>query len=118
MRDDDGKEVYGGTIYVTSAATITPPAVLVRMSVTVVTIGAVAVSVDTNASDRMYLDGTALEDGDKATNTSTTGDIIHCKHRVGTLSEDMASSGGYSHSPFPCLLSHHLFSLPPCCPLN
>jgi hypothetical protein len=50
------------------------------MAVTVITIGATAVSVDTNASDRMYLDGTALDDGDKATNTSTTGDMIVCTY--------------------------------------
>jgi hypothetical protein len=77
---DDAKESYGGVIYVTSAATITLPAVSTRMAVTVVTIGAIAVSVDTNASDRMYLDGTALDDGDKATNTSTTGDMIVCTY--------------------------------------
>jgi hypothetical protein len=69
-------EMYGGVIYVTGAATITLPAVSAGMSVTVITVGANAVSVDPNASDLMYLDGTALDDGDKATNTSTTGDII------------------------------------------
>lgn len=77
---DDAKEVYGGVIYVTGAATITLPAIAAGMSVSVVTIGAVAVSVDTNASDRMYLDGTALGDGDKATNTSTTGDMLVCTY--------------------------------------
>ncbi len=71
-------EAYGGVIYVTSAATITMPAVSAGMHFTIITIGATAVSVDTNASDRMYLDGTALDDGDKATNTSTTGDILVC----------------------------------------
>lgn len=71
-------ESYSGVIYVTSAATITMPAVGAGMSFAIITIGATAVSVDTNASDRMYLDGTALDDGDKATNTSTTGDTIVC----------------------------------------
>jgi len=69
-------QCYGGVIYVTGAATITLPAVADGASVTVITIGAVAVSVDPNASDKLWLDGTALDDGDKATNTSTTGDII------------------------------------------
>jgi hypothetical protein len=69
-------ECYGGVHYVTSAATITLPAVAAGMSVTVITVGAIAVSVDPNASDKLYLDGTALDDGDKATNTSTSGDII------------------------------------------
>jgi hypothetical protein len=71
----DPRELYGGIIYVTSAATITLPAVAVGASVTVITIGAIAVSVDPNASDLIYLDGVALSDGDKITNTSTAGDI-------------------------------------------
>jgi len=77
---DDPREAYGGTIYVTSAAVITAPAIADGMSFTVITIGAIAVSVDVNASDLMYLDGTALADGDKATNTSTTGDILVCQY--------------------------------------
>jgi hypothetical protein len=77
---DNAKEAYGGTIYVTDAATITAPAVSAGMSFTVITIGNIAVSLDVNASDRMYLDGVALDDGDKATNTSTTGDLITCAY--------------------------------------
>lgn len=69
-------QCYGSVIYVTGAATITLPAIADGMSVTIVTVGAVAVSVDPNASDKLVLDGTTLDDGDKATNTSTTGDII------------------------------------------
>ena len=69
-------ESYGGIIYVTSACTVTLEAIANGMSVTVITIGAIAVSVDTNASDKMVLDGVTLDDGDKATNTATTGDII------------------------------------------
>jgi len=68
-------EVRGYVIYVTGAATITLPAVSAGDCVTIVTIGAVAVSVDPNASDLIYLDGTALDDGDKISNTSTAGDI-------------------------------------------
>jgi hypothetical protein len=68
--------MYGGVFYVTEAQTITLPAVATGMSATFITVGAVAVSIDVNASDLMYLDGTALSDGDKTTNTSTTGDII------------------------------------------
>lgn len=67
---------YGGVFYVTEAQTITLPAIASGMSLTFITVGAVAVSIDVNASDKMWLDGTALADGDKATNTSTTGDII------------------------------------------
>ncbi|EFK95508.1 secreted protein [sediment metagenome] len=67
---------YGGVFYVTEAQTITLPAIASGMSLTFITVGAVAVSIDVNASDKMILDGTALADGDKATNTSTTGDMI------------------------------------------
>lgn len=77
---DDAREPYGGIVYVTSAATITLPAIADGMSCSVITVGATAVSVDTNTSDLMYLDGTALDDGDKATNTSTTGDAIVCTY--------------------------------------
>lgn len=71
----DPNELYGGVIYVTGAATITIPAVAAGASFTVITIGAVAVSVDPNAADLIYLDGTALSDGDKITNLSTAGDM-------------------------------------------
>ena len=75
------KECYGGVVYVTSAATITACHNLADgMNFTVITIGAIAVSLDVQSDDRMYLDGTALDDGDKATNTSTTGDLIHCAY--------------------------------------
>jgi len=68
-------ECNGYVIYVTGAATITLPPIAVGMSVTIITIGAVAVSVDPDASDKIWLDGTALDDGDKITNLSTAGDI-------------------------------------------
>jgi hypothetical protein len=71
----NANELYGGVIYVTGAATLTIPAVAVGASFTVITIGAVAVSVDPNAADLIYLDGVALSDGDKITNLSTAGDI-------------------------------------------
>lgn len=72
-------EAYGGIVYVTGAATITIPAVAANMDFTIVTIGSVAVSLDVNVADRVILDGTALSDGDKVTNTSTTGDTLYCK---------------------------------------
>jgi hypothetical protein len=78
--DTNVGEMYGGVVYVTSAATITIPAVAAGESFTVITIGAIAVHVDPNASDKMYLDGTLLDDGDKASNTSTAGDAIVCTY--------------------------------------
>lgn len=71
----DPNELYGGVIYVTAAATITIPAVAAGASFTVITVGAVAVSVDPNAADLIVLDGVALSDGDKITNLSTAGDM-------------------------------------------
>lgn len=70
-------EAYGGIIYVTAACTITLPAVVAGMNFTIITVGAVAVHADPNAADKMILDGVTLDDGDKATNTSASGDIIH-----------------------------------------
>jgi hypothetical protein len=63
---DDMRECYGGVIYVTSAATITAcDALDAQMNFTVITIGAIAVSLDTQTDDLMNLDGTPLDDGDK-----------------------------------------------------
>jgi hypothetical protein len=45
------------------------------MSVTIITIGDVEVSVDPDDDDKIWLDGTALDDGDKITNGSSSGDI-------------------------------------------
>jgi hypothetical protein len=68
-------QCYGSVIYVTGAATITLPARKVGMSVIIITIGDVAVSVDPDAADKIWLDGTALDDGDKITNDSSAGDM-------------------------------------------
>ena len=71
-----GANLYGGTFICDTTGTIQLPAVAAGMNFTIITKGAIAVSADTNASDLMMLDGTLLDDGDKATNTSTAGDII------------------------------------------
>ena len=68
-------QMRGAIIYVTGAATLTLPAVSPGDHVTVITIGAVAVSVDPNGNDKIYLDGVALDDGDKITNNSAAGNI-------------------------------------------
>ncbi len=69
-------QCYGSVIHVTAAGVMTLPAVAAGMSVTVVTVGATAVSVKPNGSEVLMLDGTALTGGHKATNTSTAGDLI------------------------------------------
>lgn len=77
---DDANEAYGGTVYVTSAAVITAPEIAVEQNYCVTTIGDIAVSLDVNAVDHMILDGVTLADGDKATNTSKSGDTICCQY--------------------------------------
>jgi len=89
----DVRELYGGIIYVTSAATITVPAVAVGANFTVITIGAIAVSVDPNASDLIYLNGTALSDGDKITNASLAGDMAVFTYYDGTGWAAQTNSG-------------------------
>ena len=75
---DDPNEMFGGIIEVTSAAVITAAAVAPKQNFTVYTIGDIEVSLDVNASDKIRLDGVLLDDGDKATNTSKSGDAITC----------------------------------------
>lgn len=72
-------ECHGYVIYVTGAATITLPAAAAGMNVVIKVIGAVAVSVDPNAVDKIRLDGTALDDGDKI-DCSTSGGIVHLNY--------------------------------------
>jgi hypothetical protein len=69
-------QCYGTVVFVTGAAVITLPAVAAGMNVIVYSTGANAVSVDANAADRIILDGTALNDGDKVTSASAAGDYI------------------------------------------
>lgn len=71
-----GANLYGGTFLCSTTGTIQLPAVTAGMNFTIITVGAIAVHADTNASDLMMLDGVSLDDGDKATNASTAGDII------------------------------------------
>ncbi len=65
---------YGMVLSITGARTITLPAAVAGMSITFVTIGANAVSIDVQGTDLIMLDGTALSDGDKITNGSASGD--------------------------------------------
>jgi hypothetical protein len=59
---------------INGAGVLTMLAVDAQTNFEVYTIGAVAVSVKAAAADRIILDGTALDDADKATNASTAGD--------------------------------------------
>lgn len=81
---DSAEECYGGVIYVDTAATITACDNLNnRMSYTLIVKGDIAVSADVQSDDRQILDGTALDDGDKASNSSCTtkaGGFIHFEY--------------------------------------
>lgn len=73
-------EMSGGVIYVTGAATISLKAIFDGANFSVITFGNVAVSIDPDASDTILRDGNVQDDGDKITNTSTTGDMAVCTY--------------------------------------
>ena len=67
-------ECYGAVYTVSAAATLTLPTGVNGMSLMVTTVAAVAVSVKAGATDAIILDGGVMDDGDKITNSSTSGD--------------------------------------------
>ena len=79
---------------VNATATLTMLAVDANTNFEVYTIGAVAVSLKAEATDRLILDGTALDDADKATNLSTAGDALSC--RYDSAAGATVSSNGWS----------------------
>lgn len=89
----DPSEAYGGIITAIAALTFVLPAVVNGMSCFIKTEGAVAVSVDPNASDKIYLDGVALDDGDKITNLSTAGDTAFLHSRNDGTGWDAVTNG-------------------------
>ena len=79
---------------VNAAATLTMLAADTQTNFEVYTIGAVAVSVKAETTDRIILDGTALDDADKATNASTAGDAA--AFRYDSVAGVTASTNGWS----------------------
>ena len=69
-------ECYGAVYSINGTGTVTLPPVAAGMSLTIITHGAIAVHVKPDANDLLFLDGVTLDDGDKASNLSTSGDII------------------------------------------
>lgn len=70
-------EGYGSIHYVDTASTVNIPAVQDGCSFTIVTIGAIAVTVDIDGADQLRLNGSPFDAvGDGATNSSTAGDTI------------------------------------------
>lgn len=74
---DSADELLGGTVYVTASAVMTLPAVSAGKHCTIIAIGAVAVTITPNASDRIILDGVALTDGASIVSKSFAGDVAH-----------------------------------------
>ena len=68
-------QCYGTVIYVTGTTELDLPAIADGMNFSVITIGAVAVSIDPDDADLIVLDGTAKANGAYILNTSTAGDI-------------------------------------------
>lgn len=68
--------MFGGVIFVTAEAVGTIPALPAGASFTVVTIGAVAITMQPDAETVIYLDGVALDAGDTIDNTSNAGDAV------------------------------------------
>jgi hypothetical protein len=73
---DSANEAYGYLLTMTATGTVVLPAVAIGMSVCVYSTTAAAVHIDPNASDKIILDGTALDDGDKVSSASGAGDFI------------------------------------------
>jgi hypothetical protein len=73
-------DINGGLIVTTNAITLTLPAVSgfsALGAIITIQVGSThTVSVDCNASDKIVLDGVALDDGDKITSSGTAGDQI------------------------------------------
>jgi len=70
-----GGNLYGGTFVCDVAGTIQLPLMVAGMNFTVITLGAIAVVIDTNANDGYLMDGVTGTEGKNLTNLSTAGDI-------------------------------------------
>ena len=77
---DSADELLGGTVYVTASAVMTLPAVSAGKHCTIIVLGAVAVTITPNASDRIILDGAALADGVSIVSNSHAGDVAHVRY--------------------------------------
>lgn len=69
-------QVKGHLVTINQAATITLPACFVGACVTIYSTAANAVNVDADAGDRIVLNGTPLDNGDKITSASGAGDFV------------------------------------------
>ena len=70
-----GANLYGGTYVVNTTGTCQLPLMVAGMNFTIITLGAIAVIVDTHANDGYLMDGTTNVEGKNITNLSKSGDI-------------------------------------------
>lgn len=70
-----GANLYGGTFICNVTGTCQLPEMAAGMNFTIITLGAIAVVVDTHANDGYLMDGTTNAEGKNITNLSTAGDI-------------------------------------------
>lgn len=77
-------QTYGSLNIVDAAITVTLPPAAAGMSTCVLSVSAAAVIIDVDASDVVYLNGTALSAGDSITSASAAGDFI-CLVSSGTV---------------------------------
>lgn len=68
--------IDGGVIQTTTAITRTLPAVVIGKFITYITADANIISIKANGSDRIILDGVALDDGDKITSSGVINESI------------------------------------------
>ena len=68
--------MYGGKFYIEANSTVTLPAIADGMNASFKVLGTYTAHIDPNASDKLYLDGTLLDDGDKASSGGTSGELI------------------------------------------
>ncbi len=82
------EELYGGVIYVTASVTITIPAILEKMSFSIIPIGAVTVTVTPQAGETLWLDGV----------TTAAGDSLESSGVAGALAAFTYKSAGAMHA--------------------
>jgi len=70
-----GNNLYGGTFIADGAGTVNLPVMAVGMNFCVITLGAIAVVIDTHTDDGYLMDGVTGTEGKILTNLSTAGDI-------------------------------------------
>ena len=75
-----GANLYGGTFIANGTGIINLPAVAAGMNFTIITLGAIAVTINPDDANQILADGVLLDNGDALLNGSTAGDIAVCQY--------------------------------------